>query len=126
MPINKGFTLNIKSNNNNYVNLYPNTIKSQIIDWNIGEVYGPYTITLYSSNWENNKQIVSLDGVEETDIIFCNKAFSDLDPIREQIIQDNNYALLLTNGIQSLQNQIEFSCSSPPTVDLNLQVFWTR
>ena len=43
MP-NLAFELNIKANNGTYVPLSPNTIKSQIIDWSMGELYGPIQV----------------------------------------------------------------------------------
>ena len=48
---NLGFTMTIKATDGTLVPLYPQTIKSQIVGWNAGEVYGPYQLTL-SANYK--------------------------------------------------------------------------
>ena len=115
MP-NLGFELNIKANNGTYVPLSPNTIKSQIIDWSMGELYGPIQVTLPASGWQNLP----------TDIPFCVKVLSGT--VDEMKVQDAAYSLLDPRvGIESLRNQCRFTCtSSAPTVDLTVQIHWTR
>lgn len=125
MPSNLGFTTTIKANDGTLVPLYPKTTKDQVLGWNIGESYGPYQFTLDAAEWSNNQQTVSLDGVMSTDILKCTKVLSGSQ--EEMISQDQAYSLLnpLT-GIESLQNQIRFTCISTPTVNFTVSVSWTR
>lgn len=125
MPSNLGFTMTIKANDGTLVPLYPKTIKDQVLGWDIGESYGPYQFTLDAAEWSNNQQTVSLDGVMPTDILKCTKVLSGSQ--EEMISQDQAYSLLnpLT-GIESLQNQIRFTCISTPTVNFTVSVSWTR
>lgn len=125
MPSNLGFTMTIKANDGTLVPLYPKTTKDQVLGWDIGESYGPYQFTLDAAEWSNNQQTVSLDGVMPTDILKCTKVLSGSQ--EEMISQDQAYSLLnpLT-GIESLQNQIRFTCISTPTVNFTVSVSWTR
>lgn len=125
MPSNLGFTTTIKANDGTLVPLYPKTTKDQVLGWDIGESYGPYQFTLDAAEWSNNQQTVSLDGVMPTDILKCTKVLSGSQ--EEMISQDQAYSLLnpLT-GIESLQNQIRFTCISTPTVNFTVSVSWTR
>lgn len=125
MPSNQGFVMTIKATNGTLVPLYPKSIKDQVLGWNIGESYGPYQFTLTASGWSNNQQTVSLDGVMPTDILKCTKVLSGSQ--EEMIAQDQAYSLLdPLRGIESLQNQIRFTCTSTPTVDFTVSVSWTR
>ena len=122
---NLGFVMTIKANDGTLIPLYPQTIKDQVVGWNGGEVFGPYQFTLTSSNWSNNQQIVNLDGVTENDIIICTKALTGTKTAMEA--QDQAYNLLdPLVGIESLQNQIRFTCTSTPTVNFTVSVSWTR
>lgn len=125
MPSNLGFTMTIKANDGTLVPLYPKTTKDQVLGWDIGESYGPYQFTLDAAEWSNNQQTVSLDGVMPTDILKCTKVLTGTQ--EEMISQDQAYSLLnpLT-GIESLQNQIRFTCTSTPTVNFTVSVSWTR
>lgn len=125
MPSNLGFVMTIKANDGTLVPLHPKSTKDQVLGWNIGESYGPYQFTLTASGWSSNQQTVSLDGVMPTDILKCTKVLSGSQ--EEMIAQDQAYSLLdpLT-GIESLQNQIRFTCTSTPTVDFTVSVSWTR
>ena len=125
MPSNLGFVMTIKANDGTLIPLYPNSIKDQVLGWNIGESYGPYQFTLTTSGWNNNQQTVSLDGVMPTDILKCTKVLSGSK--EEMIAQDQAYSLLdLLTGIESLQNQVRFTCTSTPTIDFTVSVSWTR
>ena len=125
MPSNLGFTMTIKANDGTLVPLHPKTTKDQVLGWDIGESYGPYRFTLDVAEWSNNQQIVSLDGVMPTDILKCTKVLSGSQ--EEMIAQDQAYSLLNSlTGIESLQNQIRFTCTSTPTVNFTVSVSWTR
>lgn len=125
MPTNSGTIISIKNNNNEYVSLYPNTTSSQIEGFDIGSVSNVYTITLAQSNWTNNQQIVSLDGVSVNDYVYCTLVLSGT---TEQMSQQlTNYNLLDSRiGVESLTNQLKFTCTTEPTIDLQVQVFWTN
>lgn len=125
MPTNLGFELIYKGNNVN-IPLYPVTTIEQTLGWDIGEIYGPYTLTLSVNNWNNKQQIIQLEGVTEDDKVKCVKILTgDLEQIK---VQNNAYNLLDSKiGIESLQNQIKFTCTNQiPTVDLTVEVMWTR
>ena len=125
MPSNLGFTMIIKANDGTLVPLHPKTTKDQVLGWDIGESYGPYQFTLDAAEWSNNQQTVSLDGVMPTDILKCTKVLSGSQ--EEMISQDQAYSLLNPiTGIESLQNQIRFTCISTPTVNFTVSVSWTR
>lgn len=124
MPDYKGFVLSIKAEDNGYTPLYPETTKDQVIGWNIGEVYGPYSLTLSASNWVNKQQIVNLNGVTSNTIVFCTNVLSG--DQSNMINQENAYALLDPKyGIESLNNQLKFTCTNAvPEIDINVQVWW--
>lgn len=125
MSTNKGFTLQYKTNSDNYVPLYPRTIQYQILNWGIGEVFGPYTFVLKAEDWSNNQQIIDFDGITANDILNCLKILSGTES--EMKAQDDAYSLLSpTEGIQSANNQIIFTCVSTPSIDIQVQVWWTR
>lgn len=125
MPSNLGFTMTIKANDGTLVPLYPKTTKDQVLGWNIGESYGPYQFTLDAAEWSNNQQTVSLDGVMPTDILICTKVLTGAQ--EEMTAQDKAYSLLnARTGIESLQNQIRFTCDSTPNADFTVSVSWTR
>lgn len=123
MPSNQGFTLSYKGQNG-YVPLYPNTTADQVIDWDLGNYYGPIQITLLASNWSNNQQVVGVNGITPNDILNCTKVLSGTKV--EMQAQDEAYSLLDPYvGIESLENAIRFTCtSSSPTVDLTVQIDW--
>ena len=124
MP-NLAFELNIKANNGTYVPLSPNTIKSQIIDWSMGELYGPIQVTLPASGWQNLQQTVTVEGTQSTDIPFCIKVLSGT--VDEMKAQDTAYSLLdPRRGIESLNNQIRFTAVSTPVTDFQVQIHWFR
>lgn len=123
MPSNQGFTLSYKGQNG-YIPLYPNTTTDQVIDWDLGNYYGPIQITLLASNWSNNQQTIAVNGVTSNDILNCVKVLSGTEA--EMEAQDEAYSLLDPYvGIESLENGIRFTCtSSSPTVDLTVQIDW--
>ena len=124
MPSNLGFTLNYKGQVG-WIPLYPNTIQSQVIDWKLGESYGPYELTLPASGWQNNQQTLTLDGVNSDDILYCVKVLSGTQ--EQMIAQDQAYGLLKQySGIESLNNQVRFTCTSTPEVDFTVQISWFR
>lgn len=117
----QGFEMNYK-NPSGYVKLYPNTTTEQVMGYNLGEVFGPYELTLESTGWSGNSQIVSLAGVMDTDYVSCVKILSGT--AQNMKNQDDAYALL--SNVQSLNNSIKFTCTEIPTVDLTVQVSWVR
>lgn len=122
---NLGFVMTIKATDGTLVPLYPQSIKDQIVGWNAGEVFGPYQFTLSANQWNNNQQTVDLDGVTPDDIVICNKVLSGTQT--QMIAQEQAYGLLdVLTGVESLQNQIRFTCTSTPTVDFTVQITWTR
>lgn len=125
MSTNKGFTLQYKTNNDSYVPLYPRTIQDQILNWGIGEVYGPYTFVLSAENWVNNQQTINFNGITANDILNCVKVLSGTEA--EMKAQDDAYSLLSpTGGIQSANNQVIFTCDSTPPIDIQVQIWWTK
>lgn len=124
MSSNLGFTLNYKGQNG-WIPLYPSTIQSQVLSWNLGNSYGPYELTLSANNWQNNQQTLTLDGVTSSDILYCVKVLSGTQ--EQMIAQDQAYSLLAPYiGIESLNNQIRFTCTSTPAVDFTVQISWFR
>ena len=125
MVSNKGFELQIKNNANNYITLYPRTSKMQVVGWNVGEISDKYILELKADSWNNTKrtkQIVDLQGVSSTDKVYCLVILSGT---KEQMtIQRDNYGLI--KSVNSLSNQLEFECTKTPTVDLQVQVWWTK
>lgn len=120
-----GFTMTVRANNGSLIPLYPKSIKSQVLGWNIGEIYGPYTISLPASGWSNSQQVVSLPGVVSTDTVECVKVLTG--DVESMTAQDTAYKQLRSyEGIQSLNGQIRFYCTTTPSVDLTVQVHWTR
>lgn len=123
MSSNLGFEMTYKGNGVN-VPLHPTTIIDQVIDWNIGEVFGPYTITLPSTGWSNLQQTVKLDGVTPNDLVKCIKVLTGTQ--EEMVAQNEAYNLLDSQtGIESLENQLVFTCTAVPSVDFTVQVAWT-
>ena len=126
MPINKAANFSIQNDQGTYTNLLPETIKRQVIDWNIGEAYGPYTLTLPSANWVNKQQTLALDGVAPEDLLMCVKVLEGT--VQEMKDQNKAYNLLDPRiGIESLSNEVRFTCSNKvPNIDIKVQVAWTR
>lgn len=125
MADNLGFTMTIKANNGTLIPLYPQTTREQIMGWNAGEVFGPYQFTLLANNWHNNQQTVNLNGVTSSDIVVCVKVLSGTKA--QMIEQDEAYSLLDSlTGVQSLQNQIKFTCTSTPQVNFTVSISWTK
>ena len=124
MPKNQGFVMTIKANDGTLVPLYPNTTLSQIIDLTLGEVYGPFTLTLSANNWVNNQQTLPLEGISSVNVPYCVKVLTGTP--EQMMAQDEAYSLLdPITGIESLQNEIRFTCTSTPTVDFQVQISWT-
>lgn len=110
---------------NGWIPLYPSTLQSQVLGWGLGESYGPYELTINANNWQNNQQTLTLDGVSSEDILYCVKVLNGTQ--EQMIIQDEAYSLLDPYiGIESLNNQIKFTCTSTPTVDFTVQINWFR
>lgn len=122
MSSNKGFTLEVKNNAGGYVQLYPWTTQGQVIAWNIGEVYGPYSLVIKATDWIDKKQIISFDGVSQNSVLSCVKVLSGTEA--QMKTQDQNYTLL--TSIQSAQNQIQFTCKEVPATDIQVQIWWTK
>lgn len=126
MPSNLGFELSILANNDSYVPLHPKTTVSQVIDWKMGEVVGPYVLELSAAGWTNKQQTLSLNGITPDDIPYCLKI---LEGTEEQMAaQQEAYALIDPKvGIESLQNAVRFTCTDAvPTVDIKVQVHWYK
>lgn len=124
MPSNLGFTMSYNGQNG-WIPLYPSTLQSQVLGWGLGESYGPYELTLSAANWQNNQQTLTLDGVNSNDILYCTKVLSGTQ--EQMIAQDEAYSLLDPQlGIESLNNQVRFTCISTPTVDFKVQINWFR
>ena len=122
MASNKSAILKYKKNNG-YVAIYPYTTEGQVLGWNIGELKGPYNITLNVDKWDNIKsQTISLNGVTSNDIIYCTIIYSQ--DKNQRALEYNNFKLI--TKIDSKQNGIKFTCSETPSVDLTLQVWWTK
>lgn len=122
MATNQGFTLEYKNNQDKYIDLYPKTTQDQVIGWNIGSIYGPYTILLKKNNWIEKKQLIEFKGVSQNDIISCIKMLNGTE--QEMKIQDQNYALLTT--IEAETNQVIFECKEIPQIDISVQIWWTK
>lgn len=122
---NLGFELTYKTASSN-VALYPRTIKSQVLGWNVGEVFGPYVLTLPQDQWAQGSLTLSLADVTETDRVKCIKMLSGTS--EEMMAQDKSFSLIdPLIGIESQDGQIKFTCTNAvPTVDLQVQVSWTR
>lgn len=125
MPSNLGFEMTYKGNGVN-VPLHPTTNIDQVLGWNIGDVYGPYVLTLSASAWSNKQQTVAVDGVTVDDRVKCVKML--IGNQEEMEAQDAAYALLdYKVGIESLNNQIRFTCTDAvPNIDIQVQVSWTK
>ena len=122
---NLGFVMTTKASDRTLVPLYPQTTIDQVVGWNAGQVYGPYQLTLSASGWSSNQQTLALTGVSPTDIVNCTKVLSGTQ--QQMIAQDEAYSLLdPLIGVESLQNEIRFTCTSTPTVDFTVSVSWTR
>ena len=122
---NLGFELTYKTASSN-VALYPRTIKSQVLGWNVGEMFGPYTLTLLQSQWSQGSITLPLEDVISTDRVKCIKLLSGTS--EEMIAQDKSFSLIdPLIGVESQDGQIKFTCTNVvPTVDLQVQVSWTR
>lgn len=125
MPGNLGFEMTYKGNGVN-VPLHPTTNIDQVLGWNIGEVYGPYVLTLSASAWLNKQQIVTVNGVTADDKVKCVKVLTGNQ--EEMVAQNTAYSLLDSQvGIESLNNQIRFTCTdNVPNIDIQVQVAWMK
>lgn len=125
MPSNLGFEMTYKGNGVN-VPLHPITNIDQVLGWNIGDVYGPYVLTLSSNAWLNKQQIIMVNGVTVDDKVKCVKVLTGNQ--EEMTAQDAAYNLLDPQiGIESLNNQIKFTCTNKvPEIDIQVQIAWTR
>ena len=123
MPINQGFTMSYKGQNG-YIPLYPTTVTDQVLGWEMGALYGTIQVTLSASGWRNNQQTVTVEGVEPTDIIYVNNVLTgDEASMRAQF---EAYGGLNPIGVNSLTNAVQFTAITTPTVDLTVQLMWTR
>ena len=120
MVSNKGFTMQIKNNANNYISLYPKTVKGQVIGWNVGEIKTA-NIVLKSNAWANKRQTIDLEGISSNDIIQC-LIILEGDEIQMKK-QKEQYSFI--SSVNSLTNKIEFNCTKVPNVDIKLQLNWT-
>lgn len=125
MEDNKAFAMKVKANDGTYNTLVPDSVKQQVIDWGLGEIYGPYNFTLTAQNWFNNTQAIQFEEVTSNDKPICTKV---LNGTKEQMIaQDKAYSLLDDKiGIQSVNGVIKFTCAETPKVDFEVQVWWSR
>ena len=125
MPTNQEVTMSVQNNQGSYIPLYPITTQQQVVGWNTGTTYGPFTITLQQSNWQNMQQTVAVEGVLETDFIWCTKILSGDEPPLK--IQNINYSFLNpTTGINSMNGYVQFNCINAPMADFQVQIEWTR
>ena len=125
MPELLGATFSIKNNQDNYISLYPQTTMEQVIDFKLGEAYGPYVFELLSTGWVNNQQTFALNGITADDVPKCVKILEGT--VEEMQAQQEAYNLLnpLT-GVESLENQIRFTVTSVPTTTFKVQITWFR
>lgn len=120
-------TIKVLGNNNNYIQLHPKTTKENVNGWELGELFGPYQITLYASRWNaDRQQTVSLPGITQEDIPYCVKVLTGSQ--QQMMAQISAYNLLdPIAGLESLDGELRFTCSeSVPNVDLTVQVDWIR
>ena len=125
MPSNEAFVFSFKGQNG-YIPIYPNTPKAKVKDWTMGEVYGPFQVSLPASGWDDNSQTVALNGVTDTDVVYCVNILSGTqEEMQEQM---RGYLCLDPQiGVQSQANSLVFTCTNKvPTVDLVIQVEWVR
>ena len=125
MASNKEATLKIKNNAGSYTPLYPILPKSQVIGWDAGEIVGPYTLELKATDWVRNIQTLDLNGVSAEDVVHCVKV---LEGTEEQMLaQYEAYQRLNPRtGVQSLSNQIKFTCDEIPQANFKVLVWWTK
>lgn len=123
MPTNQGFTMSYKGQNE-YIPLYPATVTDQVLGWDMGTLYGPIQVTLSASGWSNNQQTVTVEGVEPTDIIYVNNVLTGDEASMKA--QFEAYGGLNPTGVNSLDNAVQFTAITTPTVDLTVQLMWTR
>lgn len=125
MPNYQNFILTTKSSNDSLVSLYPETTTAQVLEWNIGNCYGPYVLTLSSDGWVDNQQTISLTEITSSDIVYCLKILSGTQ--QEMLNQEESYKCLNPHiGVNSLNNQIQFTCDTVPQYDFQVQIYWTR
>ena len=122
MHKNKGFTMQLKNDKGNYISLYPKTTKSQVNDWNIGQIINFKNIVIKSKDWVRNTQIINFDGISTTDRLYCLKVLTGTK--EEMIEQQNNFDFI--TSIESLNNKVKFTCSSIPNVDIKVQIWETK
>lgn len=125
MEDSKAFTMKIKANDGTYNTLFPESVRRQVIDWGLGEIYGPYVFVLRADSWSNNTQTVQVPYILPSDYPICMKVLKG--SLEEMKKQNDAYALLTSNGgIQSREDSIVFTCSSEPEIDFEVQVWWSR
>ena len=125
MASNKAATLKIKNNADSYTPLYPTLPRSQVIGWDAGEIFGPYVLELKATDWVNKTQTLPLDGISSQDVPQCVKI---LEGTEEQMLAQREAYKKLNprKGIQSLSNQIMFTCDEVPKANFKVQVWWTK
>ena len=109
---------------NGYIPLYPATVTDQVLGWDMGTLYGPIQVTLSASGWSNNQQTVTVEGVESTDIIYASNVLTGDEANMKA--QFEAYGGLNPIGVNSLDNAVQFTAITTPTVDLTVQLMWTR
>ena len=125
MPSNEAFVFSFKGQNG-YIPIYPNTSKAKVKDWTMGEVYGPFQVSLPATGWDDNSQTVALNGVTDTDVVYCVNILSGTQEEMQEQVRDYLY-LDPQIGVQSQANSLVFTCTNKvPTVDLVIQVEWVR
>lgn len=80
-----------------------------------------HSITLPASAWSNNQQTVSVSG------ILADESKQKIEPIPATATAGNQAAYYEAGvmAIGQAENQLTFSCSTPPTVDLQVFVVIT-
>lgn len=123
----QAFEMNYK-NNQGYVKIYPNTTTEQVMGYNLGEVYGPYQVTLSANGWIESEttayQDVSLSDVRDTDYVVCINILSGTE--ENMIAQDKAYCFI--GRVLSSNGSLRFIAKGEqnPDVDLTVQVSWIR
>lgn len=122
-------SLQILNNAGNSVKLNPRTVTSQALTPPLGQVFGPFTLTLNTNSWNSTTKqaTLTLTDITNTDIpIVCLSYKSGLGyDLQKQRTAFNLLDPII--GVESLNGQIRFTCTtSVPTVALQVEVSWTR
>lgn len=124
MPSNLGVIMETKQQIG-YIPLYPTVNSNRVIDWSLASLFGPYTVTLNSNSWENNKQSVSLENVLSTDIVHCVKILNGTET--EMVSQNTDYYKIIPQiGLESFDGYVTFTCYDKPSSDITVELYWTR